>query len=89
MVLEALAADMARINAQVYECAALANSADTTDISPLDARQGQGARPELVLDERLASLDADGRVSACMAQTQALAQNVSRLHDRLLRMYAR
>eukprot|EP00658_Telonema_sp_P-2_P021540 TRINITY_DN18579_c0_g1_i5.p1 TRINITY_DN18579_c0_g1~~TRINITY_DN18579_c0_g1_i5.p1 ORF type:complete len:373 (-),score=46.08 TRINITY_DN18579_c0_g1_i5:126-1244(-) len=68
MVFESLAADMARINAQVFECAALANSVDDEGVTPL-------ATNETVSISVASSLS-----PACMAGLSAVTGPVSYTH---------
>jgi len=85
MVFEALAADLARINAQVFECAALANSVDDEVLTPMP----NGADSAALSSSSVLSADAIVGLSAVTGQAQALTCNVSRLHERLMRMYAK
>lgn len=85
MVFEALAADLARINAQVFECAALANSVDDEVLTPMP----NGADSAPLSSSSVLSADAIVGLSAVTGQAQALTCNVSRLHERLMRMYAK
>jgi len=84
MVFEALAADLARINAQVFECAALANSVDDEVLTPMPSVNSAPLTTSSVL-----SVDAMAGLSSVSGQAQALTCNVSRLHERLMRMYAK